>query len=343
MRKIVLALLVSFLMLPSALKAQLPKPGILSIPGISRAQTAAEGNQPAVRTFGSTGFFDSDFSKLTLNTYCQIGYQANAVNMSVPVNVEFDPIPNEPTAHIAIGTSDIRLKGYNFWVGNVGVNAIINPNLSIFASLGCFLPHSFTEEGRLPFSLGRFGFATQTTFTGTNLECWNAQFGVSLGNWGGGSVLLGSYWQYSSSSYGDMTIFSRPANPTATQDFLLKNWAPFFGLQYMEADLYRAAFIYSPLLTSSGLLATRTTKPISTDLSYNLNQPGYLMSVTGEYFLSTKHPASLSLWFVWALYSMRGRSDVSFVAGGITRTGVVADLTMSQYSLGGGISASLTF
>ncbi len=241
------------------------------------------------------------------------------------------------------GTSDVALKNFNFWTGTVGLNAIISRDLTIFASASGFLPHTFRQVGKLPFSLGPFGFAPEIDFTGSNLECWTMQCGISLGNWGGGSFLLGSLWQYTSMRYDDMTIFGHPGNPTATQDFLLKNWAPFIGLQYMEAGIFRAAVIYSPFMTSSGSLDSRTIAPIMSDLSYNLNQPGYLVSVTGEYFLPMKPPASFSLWFIGAASSLKGSSDVGFVAGNISRTGVVSDLTLTQYSLGGGLNAAITF
>lgn len=337
MRKMLLAFVLCILSIPSGLMGQ------SWIPGIPGNESFSVDSRPVTGMLSSSDNLGFTFPKVLLNTYFQVGYQLNAVNMGIPVNVEFDPIPNDPIAHLAIGTSDVSLKNFNFWTGTIGLNAIISRDLTIFGSAGGFLPGSFREVGKLPFSLGPFGFAPEIDFTGSNLECWTIQCGVSLGNWGGGSLLLGSLWQYTSMRYDDMTILGRPGNPTATQDFLMKNWAPFIGLQYMEAGLCRAAVIYSPLMTSSGRLDCRTITPIMSDLSYNLNQPGYLVSATGEYFLPMKSPASLSLWFIGAMSSLKGNSDVGFVAGNITRTGVVSDLTMTQYSLGGGLNAAITF
>ena len=276
MLKMLLALVLCILSIPSGLMGQ------LCIQGISGLESFTGDKSPVTRRWNSSGILGFAFPKVLLNTYFQFGYQLNAVNLGVPVNVQFDPIPNDPIAHLAIGTSDVALRNFNFWTGTVGLNAIINRDLTIFASAGGFLPHTFRQEGKLPFSLGPLGFAPEINFTGSNLECWTIQCGLSLGNWGGGSLLLGSLWQYTSMRYDEMTILGRPGNPTATQDFLLKNWAPFIGLQYMEAGLFRAAVIYSPFMTSSGALDSRTITPIMSDLSYNLNQPGYLVSVTGD-------------------------------------------------------------
>lgn len=79
------------------------------------------------------------------------------------------------------------------------------------------------------------------------------------------------------------------------------------------------------------------------DLSYNLNQPGYMASFTGEYFLPLQPPTTFSIWFNGAISSLKGSSDVIFTAGNIHRSGVVSDLTLNQYSLGGGVTLGLIF
>ncbi|MFH0959683.1 MAG: HNH endonuclease signature motif containing protein [Pseudomonadota bacterium] len=90
-----------------------------------------------------------------------------------------------------------------------------------------------------------------------------------------------------------------------TRGLLLKNWAPYIGFQFLDTGYYRAAAIYSPILTSSGAISSRTTTPVQSDLTYNLNQPGYLMSVTGEYYLLLSPPATFSLWFSGAISSTK--------------------------------------
>ncbi len=111
----------------------------------------------------------------------------------------------------------------------------------------------------------------------------------------------------------------------------------------MQTGYYRATVIYSPFLTSSGAINSRTTTPVVSDLSYDLNQPGYLISATGEYFLQLPPPASFSFWFTGALSSISGSSDASLVSGPITRSGVVSTLSLNQYSLGGGVTLGLIF
>ena len=151
--------------------------------------------------------------------------------------------------------------------------------------------------------------------TGSNFESWTIQCGVSVGIGGGYSVLAGSLWQYTTMVYEDARNAFRQLNPTLRQDFLLKNWAPYYWVPIFGRQELRAAAIYSPLLTSSGAISSRTTTPVQSDLSYNLNQPGYFLSVTGEYFLPLPPPTTFSAWFSGAISSIKGSSDVSFVAG----------------------------
>ncbi|MCX5871826.1 MAG: hypothetical protein NTY51_01115 [Deltaproteobacteria bacterium] len=303
---------------------------------------------PAPAAFASllpSSFAPAGFSlgSVVVNPYVQIGYQINAVNMGVPINVEFDPDQANPNAHLILGTQDVVLRDYNFWMGTVGMNAILSPTLTVFGSASGFLPHSFIEKGILPISLDNLGAQFETTMTGIDFESWTIQCGVSVGIGGGYSVLAGSLWQYTIMVYEDPRSGSRTPNPTMRQDFLLKNWAPYIGFQFLQIGYYRAAFVYSPLLTSSGAISSRTTTPIMSDLSYNLNQPGYMASFTGEYFLPLQPPTTFSIWFNGAISSLKGSSDVIFTAGNIHRSGVVSDLTLNQYSLGGGVTLGLIF
>ncbi len=320
------------------LNAGLPSPsGLPSLPSISRDD---EGNGVLSGLPGVQGI---KIGKVLVNPYTQIGYQFNSINMGIPINVEFDPFPNIPEAHLALGTMDVTLKDFNFWTGVVGLNVTLSPTLTVFGYASGFLPHSFTEIGKLPVSLGSFDFSPQISFTGVNLECWTMQCGVSAGLGSGYSLLLGSLWQCTSMNYEDQIVNGTPNNPTARQDFLLKNWAPYIGFQYMQTGYYRAAFIYSPLLTSSGAISCRTTTPVVSDLSYNLNQPGYLLSITGEYFLPLPPPATVSFWFTGAISSIKGSTDISFSSGNISRNGVASDLSLNGYSLGGGMTLGLIF
>ena len=330
---------------------------VLLIPGYLFGQGLNPGSfitgMPSPQTIGQTtpiqGFFSGlkgltgfKVGKVLLNPFVQLGYQWNGVNLDVPINTEFDPLPGND-AHLVLGTQNVVLKDYNFWMGTVGLNAIISPAITVFGSASGFLPRQFTETGVLPIALNDLGVQFESTMTGSNFECWTMQCGASVGIGGGYSVLAGSLWQYTTMVYGDARSGSRQLNPTIRQDFLLKNWAPYIGFQFLETGYYRAAAIYSPILTSSGAISSRTTTPVQSDLTYNLNQPGYLLSVTGEYYLPLPPPATFSLWFSGAISSIKGSSDVSFVAGPVSRSGVKSDLVLNQYSLSGGLSAGLIF
>lgn len=303
---------------------------------------------PATTSFSSlipAGLAPSGFSlgKVTVNPFIQIGYQWNGVNMAVPVNVEFDPDPASQIAHVKIGTEDVVLKDYNFWMGTLGLNAIISPTLTLFGSATGLLPRSFTQIGQLPFSVGPLAFNSNQTMTGTNFESWTLQCGLSMGIGGGYSVLLGSLWQQTTMEYDDLRMNGAPRNPTARQDFMLNNWAPYIGFQILQPGSYRAALVYSPLLTSSGAINSRTTTPVLSNLYYNLNQPGYLVSVTGEYFLPLPPPASFSLWFTGATSVIKGSSDIEFTTPTNTRSGNVSTLSINQYTLSGGVTLGLEF
>ena len=331
---------------------------VLLIPGYLFGQGLNPGSfitgMPSPQTIGQTtpieGFFSGlqgltgfKIGKVLLNPFVQLGYQWNGVNLDVPINTEFDPLPADPNSHLVLGTMDVVLHDYNFWMGTLGLNAIMSPTLTVFGSAIGLLPRSFTQIGQLPISIGQVGFNPNITMTGTNFESWTIQCGVSVGIGAGYSVLAGSLWQYTSMAYEDARNALRQLNPTLRQDFLLKNWAPFIGFQFLQEGNYRAALIYSPLLTSSGAINIRTTSPTMSDLSYNLNQPGYLLSAVGEYFLPLPPPTTFSAWFNGSISSIKGSTDVSFVAGAVSRSGVASNLSLNQYSLSGGISAGLIF
>ena len=92
--------------------------GLPSHPSISRD---AEGNGVLS---GLPGIQGIKIGKVLVNPYTQIGYQFNSINMGIPINVEFDPFPNESQAHLALGTIDVTLKDFNFGTGVVGLNVM---------------------------------------------------------------------------------------------------------------------------------------------------------------------------------------------------------------------------
>jgi len=285
---------------------------------------------------------ESKLGGIVLNPFIQLGYQRNGVNMDVPLRAEFD-LPF-PVPHLALGSMDVVLEDYNFWMGTAGVNAVISPKVTAFASATGYLPRDFLQEGRLPVSIGNLDFLPLLELTGSNLEYWMVQCGASYG-FGDGYALIGGFiWGKNSMTYENPRVGDVPLqNQTITQDFLLKNWVPFVGLQVSEPNNYRAALIYSPLVTSSGTLVNRTILPVPTALTYNLNQPGTLLSFTFEYSLQVPPPSTFSLWFNATTQSIKGPSDVTFEAPGVFITRTADKLTIYQYSLAGGVTLGVTF
>lgn len=281
--------------------------------------------------------------KILLNPFAMIGYQKTGVNMTVPMNVDNDPFPNITDAHLKLGSIDVNLEDFNFWFGTAGLNVILSPRLTLFGSVSGYLPKTFLEYGRQPVSFGPASASYEFTMTGHGLELWNIQCGLSIGVIPGYSVLLGSLWQHTSMKFEDMRVGSLPVNSTLKQDFMLKNWAPFVGLQYLAPGSYRASVIYSPLVTSWGNLKSYTTSPRITTLTYTLNQPGYLFGVTGEYFIPVAKTTTLSVWLTGAASVISGDSEAHLESASISLNRTARVLNISQYSLGGGFTLGLTF
>jgi hypothetical protein len=263
--------------------------------------------------------------------------------MDVPLRAEFDPLPPGPP-HLAIGSINVVLEDYNFWMGTAGVNAVVSPKVTAFASATGFLPRDFVQVGKLPVSIGNFDFIPLLALTGSKLEYWILQCGASY-NIGHGYALLGGFmWGKNSMIYTNPRIGDVPLqNQTVRQDFLIKNWVPFVGLQVSEPNHYRAALIYSPLVTSSGTLVNRTSLPVPTALTYNLNQPGSMLSFTFEYSLQVPPPSTFSLWLNGTTQSIKGPSDVTYEAPGVFITRTADKLAIYQYALAGGVTLGLMF
>lgn len=279
---------------------------------------------------------------IIVNPFVQLGYQRNGVNLDVPIQADFDP--PSPVPHVSIGNISIALKDYNFWMGFAGVNVVFSPKVTASVSATGFLPREFVQTGALPISVGQLNFLPLLSFTGSHLEYWMVQCGASYGIGKGYALLGGFIWGKSSMIYSNPRNHDVPLqNQTITQDFLLKNWVSFVGLEVSEPNLYRAALIYSPLVTSSGALVNRQTLPFPSALTYNLNQPGSLLSLTLEYTVLPKPPSTFSLWFNATTQSIKGPSDVTFEAPGVSIARTADKLVLQQYSLAGGITMGLVF
>ena len=342
MRNISLALLVCLLLFPAAGHSQGTRSVLMpsGIPPVS-GESFSSLTGSVVNSIPGLGAFTA--GKVVFNPFAMIGYQKTGVNMTVPMNVDYDPYPGIETAHLKMGSIDVTLEDFNFWYGTAGLNVILSPTVTLFGSVAGYLPRTFTQFGAQPVSFGPLASNVQFTMTGYGLELWTMQCGASLGFSKGYSVLLGSLWQHTSMKYDDMRIGSVPVNASMKQDFMLTNWAPFIGLQYLQPGAFRASVIYSPLLTSWGNLVCSTIQPVITTLTYSLNQPGYLLGVTGEYFVPVPKQTSLSVWLTGAASVISGDSEAQFEAPGISINRSATGLTVSQYSIGGGFTFGLVF
>ncbi|MGD9817204.1 MAG: hypothetical protein AB7V04_00745, partial [Desulfomonilaceae bacterium] len=85
---------------------------------------------------------------------------------------------------------------------------------------------------------------------------------------------------------------------------------------------------FLPLLSFTGSHLEYWTFPSA--LTYNLNQPGSLLSLTLEYSVLPKPPATFSLWFNATTQSIKGPSDVTFEAPGVFIARTADKLVLSQ-------------
>ncbi len=118
----------------------------------------------------------------------------------------------------------------------------------------------------------------------------------------------------------------------------------FLGFEIMREGHYKSALIYGPFLTSWGAMHSRTTLPVAIDLGWNLNQPGYLLSFTGEYFLpSLALQTTVTIWFNASMSSIKGSSELQFESPIFSQKRTVDTLSLNQYALGGGLSFGVIF
>jgi hypothetical protein len=336
MNKRVLFGLLVLVFCPTLLFGQTITPGLFPT-GYSKPTVGESGILSGIPTLAGL-----ETEKIKLNPFVQIGYQRTGVNINIPLDTNIDP--PEPFPHLRIGTVDVKLIDYNFWTGTVGLNAVVSPKVTLFGAATGFLPHDFLMVGKLPISIGPGAFDVEFEMTGSNFEFWTLQGGVSYGIGGGNSILLGFLWSRTAMVMTNPRTAAGPvANQTITQDFFLKNWGPFIGLQTMQPGFYRAALTYIPFLASRGTLRQTSITPMNSE-SWDLNQPGYLISVTGEYYLpSMSESRTFSVWAMGAASRLSGSSDFQFESALFSNARTVDNLTLTQYVLGVGVSFGLIF
>ena len=275
--------------------------------------------------------------KILLNPSLQVGYQHIGASMTLPASA----VPRG-NSQLFVGTMDVTLQDFNFWCGAAGLNVIAGP-ITLFGSIEGYSPRVFQMQGTVPISNDVGYVAPNLTFTGSNLNFWTAQCGAGYTIAGDLSVLAGYIWTHSAATYTDPRVGSVPLpNQTLKGDVSMNIGVPFFGLQILQKDYYRAAFMYSPWATSSGTLSLLTTSPEQADLSYSLNQPGNFFSVNAEYYCVFQPPLIMSCWFLGSYVNIQGSSDLEFTAPVVAASRDV-NITNTQYGLAGGVTFGLVF
>ena len=275
--------------------------------------------------------------KIVINPSFQVGCQHLGTNMTLPASA----VPRGPN-QLFMGTMDVTLQDFNFWYGSAGLNVIAD-KLTLFGSIGGYPGHLFQMQGTVPISNDIGYVAPNLTFTGSNLNFWTAQCGAGYTVGGDFSVLFGYIWSHTAATFADPRVGSVPLpNQTLIGDVSMNMGVPFVGLQVLQKGMYRGAFMYSPLATSSGTLSLNTTSPEQADLSYSLNQPGNFFAVNAEYYFVFQPPVILSCWFLGSYANIRGSSNLQFTAPVISTSSDVT-ITNTQYGLAGGVTFGLAF
>jgi len=285
-----------------------------------------------------------NLGKIVVNPYVQAGYQSVGCNMSFPI--QFERVVAQDN-RLQIGTMELWLRDANFWTGTVGVNAVVNPTISLFGSAGGFVPRSIIGPSVLPVSLGGATSAPQIDFTGTNVEFWVLQAGASVTIGGGWSVLGGWLWDHFGMDAIDPRIGDRPfPDQTLRADFLTKTSVPFIGLQLSSTQLkYRASVLYSPLAQCRVILANRSSSGALTELLYTFNKPGQFLLVNGEYDVEFSKTTYFSLWAIglWMNFTGAGNLEYKSTFPVIDVQKRESDAFVGKYSVAGGIGLGLVF
>ena len=117
-KRALLALLLSVIF-PAIIFGQPVSPGLIPM-GLPALPSAGEGFTAANLLSGLPLIQGLKTEKVLLNPFVQIGYQRTAVNMNVPIEAVIDPFPLLPLPHLQIGTTDVKLLDFNFWMGTAG-------------------------------------------------------------------------------------------------------------------------------------------------------------------------------------------------------------------------------
>jgi hypothetical protein len=336
MKRILAVLVVLCAFFPTVLSAQNVSPSLIptALPALPSGGGDSGGGSvlsglPLVKGLAA--------GKILLNPSVQVGYQHIGTNINLPVSA----VPRGPN-QIFIGSMDVSLQDFNFWTGTAGLNIIVE-KLTLFGSIGGYLPRTFAMSGLVPVSSSLGAVAPNVIFTGSHLQFWAAQCGAAYTIYGDYSILAGYAWSHTAAEFTNPRVGSVPLeNQSLRGDVSMNIGTPFVGIQILSKGFYRAALLYSPLARSWGALSLQTFTPDLADLRYSLNQPGTFLAFNAEYYALFKPPVTFSCWFNGTYVNIRGNSDLEFAALGLTAARDVT-ITNTQYGLAGGVTFGLVF
>ena len=118
------------------------------------------------------------------------------------------------------------------------------------------------------------------------------QCGVSPAFGSGYSLLLGGLWQYTSMNCEDKHQLGATQSDISS-GLPAQELGPLHRVSIYANRILQGRFCLKSLFDILRAISCGTTTPVLSDLSYNLNQPGYLLSITGEYFLPLPPPATV--------------------------------------------------
>jgi hypothetical protein len=343
MRILLVTALVSSLAFPSMLLAD----GVPSLPPLSALAGSGEGEAQSGglgNFMPLTGLPSINLGKILLNPYAQVGYTRVGCNISFPIQVEeVIPINNQ----LEIGTMELFLRSSSFVTGTVGLNAIINPSLTLFAAAGGFVPKHLGAPSILPIRINNISLPSEIDFTGTKVEYWVMQAGASFGVGGGWSVLAGYLWDQFEMAAVDPQIGSAPfPNQTLRADFLTKTGVPFIGMQLNQTQLkYRFAILYSPFALCRITMASRNSEGGLSQLQYTFKNPGQFLMVNGEYDWTLSKASFISVWAtgLWVKAQGDGTLEYTSTLPSISVERNKSGALMGKYSIAGGFGLGVVF
>lgn len=308
------------------------------------AQEYSRGESEGIAFPSLFGLPGIQVGKIILNPYAQAGYQRVGCNISFPIQIEeVVPINNR----LQVGTMELWLQDASFWTGTVGLNAVLNPSLTIFALAGGFAPKNIGAPSVLPVRINNVSLPSEMDFTGTNVEYWVMQVGASFAIGGGWSVLGGYLWDHFGMEAIDPRIGAIPfPDQTLRADFLTKSSVPFIGLQLNNLELkYRASILYSPLAGVRCLMASRNSLGTLTELRYSFNKPGQFVAANGEYDVPLGKSLSLSVWALGSWMWVRGTGNLEYKSTlpRINLERSESDASIAKYSIAGGLGFGVIF